>query len=152
MDEIRTEDGFITRKKLIQVLKEKHGYSYSNNTLNRDLTALNGNNTFVIDMATYNYSETMESLFDIMKYVISEARDMHEKKWTNSKIVRKIIHSGEEETVIEETVKTEEIAGPHLKALDIMSKACKIMFDALEGDVINTATALMLKEFQKIKA
>lgn len=130
----------------------KRGYSVDMHTLKKDICVLNKNNTYVIDIATTNYSAMIENIFEGFQQCIRQCDEIYAKKWTNSKSIRRTVESDDGTTNVIEEVTTMELAGPKTKVTDIKLKCYKYMLNALEGDVINTASGLMLKEFQKLTA
>lgn len=151
MELMRDKNGAIDTMELLKEVQTK-GYGIHKTTLYEDMTAINKANTFVFDIATSNYSAMIQECFEGLQQCVRQCNEIYNTKWTNNKIIRKTITTADGETVIEEEVITKELAGPKAKATDIKSKCYKYMFDALKGDIINTASSLMLREFQKLKA
>lgn len=151
IEELKEEYGYLDTKLLLQEL-HKHNYNIKLPTLYEDLREINANNTYVLDIATSNYSAKVEYCFGILEKIVRRCEEIDRSKWTKEKTVRRTVVTPEGESVINETSQTQEVAEPHIKALDVQAKAVKCMFDGLKGDVMDTSVGLMLKEFQNLKA
>lgn len=140
-----------TKVNLLTKLKER-GYDIHWRTLHRDLTELNKSNTFVLDIAQKTYSYHLDENFKRLEFIMNGLDDIINTKWTNSKTIQREIPSENGNIVMTEKVTTPEIAEPKLKAYALQKEIIALKFRVFEGDIIDTSVALMLKEFQKIKA
>ena len=135
LEEFNQQDKKPRTKEILTTLKKK-GFDISKNTLYNDYTELAINDTFVQDLASKSYSKLVHDCFDTIDFAERKARDILEKKWTRSKTVTKTDEEGNETT---ETHTTEELAEPHLDAIQQIRECAVAKVKLLGGDIIKVS-------------
>lgn len=135
LEEFNQQDKKPGPKEILTTLKKK-GFDISKNTLYNDYTELAINDTFVQDLASKSYSKLVHDCFDTIDFAERKARDILEKKWTRSKTVTKTDEEGNETT---ETHTTEELAEPHLDAIQQIRECAVAKVKLLGGDIIKVS-------------
>jgi vacuolar-type H+-ATPase subunit I/STV1 len=133
----------------------KAGYDIDLRTLQRDLDAINAGNDFVTRLATVNYSSFVDNCFKKLDDAESKAIGVYNKKWTQSKHIKKEVpvrsEDGHEIVEVTESVITTELAGPKLQALRIYSDIQKIKLEMVSGNLLDDSVAAMTKKFQDMQ-
>ena len=135
LEEFNQQDKKPRTKEILTTLKKK-GFDISKNTLYNDYTELAINDTFVQDLASKSYSKLVHDCFDTIDFAERKARDILEKKWTRSKTVTKTDEEGNKTT---ETHTTEELAEPHLDAIQQIRECAVAKVKLLGGDIIKVS-------------
>ena len=135
LEEFNQQDKKPRTKEILTTLKKK-GFDISKNTLYNDYTELAINATFVQDLASKSYSKLVHDCFDTIDFAERKARDILEKKWTRSKTVTKTDEEGNKTT---ETHTTEELAEPHLDAIQQIRECAVAKVKLLGGDIIKVS-------------
>jgi len=133
-------------RQLLDDLK-KTGYRISRATLYRDKTEIFRGDRFVEDIAGSAYSHLIHKCFDNLEFVDRKAREVLNKKWTNSKVVTKQTENGE---IIEKTV-TEEISGPHIQALRMILDTSVSVTKLLSGDSLLVSASMWARHVDKLE-
>ena len=135
LEEFNQQDKKPRTKEILTTLKKK-GFDISKNTLYNDYTELAINDTFVQDLASKSYSKLVHDCFDTIDFAERKAREILEEKWTRSKTVTKTDEEGNETT---ETHTTEELAEPHLDAIQQIRECAVAKVKLLGGDIIKVS-------------
>ncbi|MBI5697252.1 MAG: hypothetical protein HZC29_01860 [Thaumarchaeota archaeon] len=143
-----------TQAKLVTMLA-KNGFEIDIRTLRRDLDAISASNDFVTKLATTNYSSFVDNCFKKLDDAESKAMAIFNKKWTQSKHVKKQVPikiQDDIETVeVTESVITTELAGPKLQSLRLLSDIQKIKLEMVSGTLLDDSVAAMTKRFQEMQ-
>ncbi len=145
LEEFDKEDKKASVKELLSELRKKK-FIITRSTLYEDMTQLAVNDPFVKDLASKSYSKIVHDCFDSIEFVERKARDVLEKKWTRSKTIKKKDNEGLELT---ETHITEELAEPHLKAMQEIRECAVSKVKLLGGDVIKVSAKKWSLQRQK---
>ncbi len=138
LDEFDQQDKKPGPKEILVTLK-KNGFDISKNTLYNDYTELAINDPFVQDLASKSYSKLIHDCFDSIDFAERKARDILEKKWARSKATKKeVFIEGTKQTVTEKTI-TEEVAEPHLNAIQQIRECAVAKVKILGGDIIKVS-------------
>lgn len=146
----REERKRYTIKDLLKDLSDA-GYDTNERTLHRDLQALRANDNFVLRIATDEYSAMVADCFGKWGEIETDLEEMIKQKWTANKTVKKQVAREDGIIELEEETITEEVAGPKLQASKLLADIQKMKLEAFNGKLLDEATALMLKEYQKLK-
>ena len=117
-------------------------------TIYQDIKAVNSKNTFVRDIAQYNYSQMCENSFHNYSWIYEEARKNYDKSWT---LNRTITRKDEDGNVTEEVVETGELASGKQGFLRVMKEAQREMDNLREGRMMKVSVALINNEFVQLK-
>lgn len=143
-----------TQAKLLSVLA-KNGFEIDIRTLQRDIDAINAGNDFVTKLATTNYSSFVDNCFKKLDDAEAKANTIFNKKWTQSKHIKKQVPiklEGDIETVeVTESVITTELAGPKLQSLKLISDIQKIKLEMVSGNLLDDSVAAMTKRYQDMQ-
>ena len=145
LEEFDKEDKKASVKELLSELR-KRKFIITRSTLYEDMTQLAINDPFVKDLASKSYSKIIHDCFDSIEFVERKAREILEKKWTRSKIVKKKDSDGLDLTEIHTT---EELAEPHLKAMQEIRECAVSKVKLLGGDVIKVSAKKWSLQRQK---
>jgi Fe2+ or Zn2+ uptake regulation protein len=139
-----------TESDLLKELRVR-GFPISPRTLYRDLNEYNKNNTFVVDIAKYNYASHVEKYF---KALLICLKDFEEIK--NTKEIKNVRTTTREIDGKTETITTEENSGEKLKnirikAINGQASICNLLLQQLNGrGVITVAGNLLHGQFMEI--
>lgn len=139
-----------SRQDLLNYLKKKK-FKISQPTLLRDLEHLANNNQFIQKIGL-NYSNYMEIIFKKYNKIEREAWKIYNKKWTQSKIIKKqtITKSGKI-VDLTEVVTTKEIAGPSIGALKVIAEVVKLQQDMASGKNLNLSAAQFIVKTEELE-
>ena len=151
IDNIQRSGGHYTAFIILKEL-EKHGIYVDRSTVSRDLSEIEPDNNFLIDMMKFRYSATIEQCWIEFERIAQEAIWMYSQKWTNNKIIKKYTQGEDGEQIATEEVVTQEIAGPKNDALRIWLDATNSKMKVFNGGVVDTSIALATKNIMKMKA
>jgi len=141
----------ITRKYLISQLKKK-GYTIDKSTLYRDRTFLNQNNTFIRDIAESNYSEMMQDIWEKLEWVEEQALLQYDKKWTNSKEIKRQIYDKDEGVVtLHDMILTDELSQPKSAFLNLIKDIQKQKFEFLTSHNVHLSAAMLARKLTLYK-
>lgn len=133
-------------RQLLDDLK-KTGYRISRATLYRDKTEVFRGDRFVEDIASCAYSHIVHKCFDNLEFVDRKAREVLNKKWTNSKVVTKQTENGE---IIEKTV-AEEISSPHIQALRMILDTSVSVIKLISGESLLVSATMWANHTDKLE-
>lgn len=150
MDGYRAEKKRFTVKDLVKDVEDS-GFKCTERTLHRDLESLRAADNFVIKIATDEYSSMVHDCFRTWGEIENDLIDMINKTWTSNKTVTKQVPREDGVIELTEETETEELAGPKLAAEKLLADIQKMKLEAFNGKLLDEASALMLREFQKLK-
>ena len=127
-----------TQNEILAELKKKK-FTITRITLYKDMSELAINDPFVQDLADKTYSKLVHDSFNSIEFAEQEARKILKKKWTRSKTVTKDIPTKEGLVQIEEIHTTEQLAEPHLKAIQEIRECAAVKIKLLGGDIIKAS-------------
>ena len=137
------------RLKILNELK-KYGHFPSLQELRGDMIEINRDDTFVIDLATHNYKELIEELYENLNVILRDCDDIMGKKWTNSKVISTEV--GENNRVLKkQQIITTELAEPKTQALGLKKRIIKLQTEIFKSSIIDISIALMDTEIDKIR-
>jgi len=139
------EDKKPSIKQMLESLKKKK-FIITKSTLYEDITQLAINDPFVKDLASKSYSKIIHDCFDSIEFAERKAREILEKKWTRSKTVKKQDADGNKSG---EVHTTEELAEPHLRAIQEIRECAATKIKLLGGDIIKVSAKKWSLQRQK---
>lgn len=132
-----------SRKDLLSYLKSQK-IKTSQTNLIRDLEYLATNNKFVENIGLH-YSQYMENVSQTYDFVETEALKIYNKKWTQSKAIKKQALNREGDIVtLTEVVTTTEIAAPKLGALKLIADVAKQRQELASGKNLELSAAMWI--------
>lgn len=138
LEEYNKEDKKPSPREVIAKLAKK-GFKISRQNYYFSCTELAINDPFVKDLADKTYSKYIHDCFDTIDFAEREARKILEKKWTRSSATqREIFVDGNKQIVTDKTI-TQELAEPHLRALEEIRNCAVAKVKLLGGDIIKAS-------------
>jgi len=143
LDSYRKQNIKPTNEQLLTDLRNgESGYDISIRTLTEDKVELARGNTFVSDVAKKTYSQIINDCYDALEFIEQKAREILDKKWTQSKQITKKSRGGNE---ITEHL-TAELADPRLRALSIIADAVMKKAELVSGKTLDVSAALWIRQ------
>lgn len=112
----------------------------------KDMKEIHKVNSYVLDMAKYNYNGIIEDVLLRMEMIMRGCDDIIAHKWTNSKvIVTETEAAGPDEpmTTRKQKVVTDELAGPKIQAYAVQKDLLRIYVEILKGGIVDTSIAIL---------
>jgi len=141
----RSWDSVSLRKEL-----ESKGYQVDKKTIRDDITKINMDNNFVLDLAMYNYNGMIEYMFDIVESTIRQSDEVIETEWTQSKTITNIVETVEGTFESKQEIITKPIAGPKNQAIQNKIRAMNLYTEIFKGGIIDVSIALLDKQINRI--
>jgi len=135
-----------SRKELLFELAKK-GFKIDLSTLYRDKTSINGENSFLRDIAEANYSVYVEEMWDNLDFIIENSIENYHKNFPITKTT-KHEKNGEIETTIQ-TIKNN--PDSKQKFLRLILDATMEKASLIKGDTINFSVAFLSKKLHKFE-
>lgn len=140
------------RSEIMRRMKEVGYTDYNTMMYYRDATAVNKKSSFVKDLITSNYSAYVEEVWNRLQDVEERANEVYKQKWTSSKTTTKqTISKGVVVNLVEET-KSDEIAAPKLKALEIIASVQELKHKVIVGDNLQLSAAMLGEKFKEMES
>ena len=142
----KVPDNFMVVKEL-----EKYGYYITDRTIRRDMAEINRENSYVLDLAKWNYNGLVEYMFATLEAIVRDCSDIIATKWTNSKVVVTEEEGENGMKVKKQKIITDELAGPRLQANKTKLDVIKIYVEIFKGGVIDTSIAILSQNVERMR-
>jgi len=137
-----------TRKEILSEMK-RIGFEISIATLWRYRGKIKKVRSAVRDLLEEGtYSAYFDHNMELLDYIEEQAIKQYQKKWTNSKTVKKQNTDGEKSGEIHTT---DEIAGPKYSFLNILTRVVELRNRATNDDNLDLSCVMLSEEFDNLK-